>query len=67
MEQRAEGDVVLCIQGDAHIEGDPTLDDAVNEKEEQVRVLEGDEDRGEAAWVSERAGKENGAGEAPVA
>jgi len=42
MEQRAEGDAAQCIQGDAHIEGDPTLEDTVPENEGKARVLEGD-------------------------
>ena len=47
MEQRAEEDAALCIQGDSHIEGDSTLADAVHEREGNVRVLEGDESRGD--------------------
>ena len=47
MEQRAEEGAALCIQGDSHIEGDSTLEDVVHEREGKVRVLEGDESRGD--------------------
>ena len=42
IDQRAEEDAALCTQGDAHIEGDPSLENPAHKMEGNVRVLEED-------------------------